>query len=148
MSRFTAPLVVTPLNDGKSWLILYSSDDEQRFAYEVGAEGSGIVIEPPARFVTDFASIPRFLWWLLPAWGRYGQAAVIHDYLYGGGTIVWDTDEPMSLSMELCIPPTRKNADQIMLEAMGVLNVKLWKKRLIYRGVRLGGWYAWRKNRR
>ncbi len=143
MSRFTAPLVVTPLNDGRTWRIIHSTEDENRFAYEVGEEGSGLVIEPPALFQTDFASVPRMLWWLFPSWGRYGNAAVIHDYLYQHGYLTYpshENSEPYH--------PTRKHADKIFLEAMGVLRTKKWQKYLIYWGVRVGGWYSWKKAHR
>jgi len=36
----------------------------------------------PKGFVTDFASIPRVFWSVLPRDGDYVYAAVIHDYLY------------------------------------------------------------------
>lgn len=36
----------------------------------------------PEGFITDFASIPRFLWSIYPPTGRYQEAAVIHDWLY------------------------------------------------------------------
>ncbi|MBK5931525.1 hypothetical protein CCR82_13610 [Halochromatium salexigens] len=35
----------------------------------------------PAGHRTDFASIPRLLWPLLPPVGRSGKATVIHDWL-------------------------------------------------------------------
>ena len=38
-------------------------------------------ITVPAGHRTDFASIPRVLWPLLPPVGRTGKAAVIHDWL-------------------------------------------------------------------
>jgi len=31
---------------------------------------------------TDFASVPRFFIWLLPRYGRYTKAAILHDYLW------------------------------------------------------------------
>ena len=139
MSRFTAPLIVTPLNDGKTWRIIASSEEpELNFGYELGHEGSGISIVPPNNFETDFASIPRLLWWLLPTWGKYGNAAVIHDALYQGYEID-DIDAPSWW-------PERKEADQIFAEGMAVLGVKRWKRIIIYWGVRLGGWWAWRKH--
>ena len=76
MSRFTESLVVTPLPDGKTWIILHD------FGYEVGDKGSGDVINVPIGTYTDFASIPRPLWAIFPRWGKYGNAAVIHDWLY------------------------------------------------------------------
>ncbi|WP_139385602.1 DUF1353 domain-containing protein, partial [Salmonella enterica] len=40
------------------------------------------VIEVPAGFVTDFASVPRIFWTILPSDGKYAKAAIIYDYLY------------------------------------------------------------------
>jgi hypothetical protein len=33
----------------------------------------------PAGTLTDFASIPRWIWSLLPSYGKHTKAAVIHD---------------------------------------------------------------------
>jgi hypothetical protein len=35
----------------------------------------------PQGFVTDFASVPRPLTWLIPRYGRYTKAAILHDWL-------------------------------------------------------------------
>jgi hypothetical protein len=37
--------------------------------------------EVPAGFDTDFASVPRVFWWLVPRYGRYTKASVLHDHL-------------------------------------------------------------------
>ena len=124
MSRFTEPLVVTPLPDGKTWIIL------NEFAYEIGEEGSGNVINVPIGTYTDFASIPRTLWAVFPRWGKYGNAAVIHDWMY------WDQSR------------NRKEADDIFLEGMEVLEVPTWKRRAIYSAVRTFGGIAWKSNQR
>ena len=122
MSRFTEPLVVTPLPDGRTWILLCD------FGYEVGQEGSNDVIDVPIGFHTDFASIPRIFWIFLPRWGKYGNAAVIHDYLY------WEQSR------------SRKEADDILLESMAVQEVGLIKRYLIYWSVRLWGWWSWWEN--
>lgn len=122
MSRFTEPLVVTPLPDGHTWILLCD------FGYEVGQEGSNDVINVPIGFHTDFASIPRIFWIFLPRWGKYGNAAVIHDYLY------WEQSR------------SRKEADDILLESMAVQEVGLIKRYLIYWAVRLWGWWSWWEN--
>ena len=124
MSRFTESLVVTPLSDGKTWIILND------FAYEIGEEGSGDIINVPIGTYTDFASIPRSLWAVFPRWGKYGNAAVIHDWMY------WDQSR------------SRKEADDIFLEGMEVLEVPAWKRKTIYRAVRMFGGFAWRSNKR
>ena len=85
------------------------------------------VIVVPENFVTDFASVPRMLWALIPPWGMYGKAAVVHDFLYESHQF------------------SRKISDEIFLEAMEELNVPLWKRRAMYRAVRLFGWVPYSK---
>jgi len=163
MSRFTAPLVVTPTADYRAWRVIRSSsnDPEQaygwdalRFGYDIGEEGSGLSIEIPHLFETDFASIPWFARWLIKTWGRHTNAAIIHDYLYRGGQISEISENAPGGFIKnqskhrLYSPMTRKQADRIMLEAMEVMNVRKWTQLAIYCGLRLGGWWAWRKFRR
>lgn len=123
MSRFTNVLVVSPYTDGRTWYL------QSDFGYDIGAEDSGETINVPIGFTTDFASIPRLFWIILPKWGRYGNAAVIHDYLYYSQMY------------------SRKRSDGIFLEAMGVLQVPAWKKEPIYWAVRFFGFTAWASNR-
>ena len=122
MSRFTEILTVSPLPDGRSWVIRCP------FGYDVGEEGSGETIEVPVGFVTDFASVPRILWSFIPCWGKYGNAAVIHDFCY------WEQRY------------TRKRSDEIFMEAMGVLEVGRIQKAILYWIVYLFGWIHWRRN--
>ncbi len=51
MSRFTDALVVTPLADGSTWVIV------RAFGYDVGSEGSGDHIEVAIGFQTDFEAM-------------------------------------------------------------------------------------------
>ncbi|KKM64196.1 hypothetical protein LCGC14_1503790 [marine sediment metagenome] len=128
MSSFTTPLVVSPLPDGRRWRLVF------QFGYDVGREGSGDRITVPVGFVTDFASIPKFLYWLLPWWAKFNKASVLHDCLYRikkiGGR-----------------PITRKRADNVWLEAM-LIDFRNHKSgeliaRIEYRVVRLLGFPAW-----
>ena len=96
---------------------------------------SGILdgqITVPAGFSTDLASIPQFLQNLIPKEGRYNRPAVVHDYLYGSqvfkGRMI-----------------TRKQADQVLLEAMRAAGVDWDRAQVIYLGVRIGGWIWWGK---
>lgn len=123
MSKFTTALVVSPLSDGKSWVLL------EDFEYHVGSEDSDDSVIASKGFVTDFASVPRIFWWVIPKWGKYGNAAVIHDWLY------WKQGEKK-----------RNESDNILLEAMDVLNVSTWKKKIIYYSVKWFGWIAWFRN--
>ncbi len=82
--------------------------------YYVGELGSDEKIKVLCGFQTDFASVPRIFWWLVPKWGKYGKAAIIHDYCY------WDQDY------------SRKRSDEIFPEAMRVLGVAPWRKFMIF----------------
>lgn len=72
----------------------------------------------PKGFITDFASVPRALQWLIPPMGRYGAAAVVHDYLCVTNHV------------------SRKEADVIFLHLMRQEGVKPWKAYLMYAAVR------------
>jgi Protein of unknown function (DUF1353) len=88
-------------------------------------------------FVTDLASVPRSLTWLIPRYGMYTKAAVLHDYLCqtaGKETIaVYPTptaraacagpDEPVLITLE-----DRSDADEIFRLAMTELGVP-WARR-------------------
>lgn len=123
MSRFTSILLVSPLADGKTWVLM------SEFGYHVGVEGSNDQITVSMGFETDFASIPRPFWAILPKWGKYGNAAIIHDWLY------WEQQRP------------RAAADAVLLEGMVVLGVSALVRNLIYMAVRCFGWAAWYRNR-
>ncbi|MGD0795743.1 MAG: DUF1353 domain-containing protein [Dehalococcoidales bacterium] len=124
MSRFTEVLTVSPLGDGRTWIT------RREFGYDIGAEGSGNTVEVPVGFMTDFASVPRIFWAVLPQWGKYGNAAVIHDYCY------WDQARP------------RQECDHIFFEGMGVLGVSTVTKHLMYWAVRYFGGMAWKGNQK
>lgn len=79
------------------------------------------MIEVPAGFVTDLASVPRILWMLLPPDGKYAKAAIIHDYLYDNAL------------------RTKAEADCIFLDGMRVLGVPKWKRNVMFGAVRWFG---------
>jgi hypothetical protein len=112
---FDSKLVVEKLDDGKNWKIA------RGFIYTTR---TGWQITIPCGFVTDFASIPRGLWNIFPPTGKYGHAAVVHDYLYRRTEL------------------ERDECDRIFLEAMEDLKVGWFTRRLIYRAVRLFGGFA------
>lgn len=86
----------------------------------------------PAGFVTDLASVPRFL---LSITGEVAQeASVPHDYLYQMRGMFQDKDE---------MPVPRYIADYVFHEAMGLYGPQDWRRPIMYRAVRMGGWKAW-----
>jgi hypothetical protein len=86
----------------------------------------GIVV--PKGFVTDFASIPRAFWSLLPPIGRYGYPALFHDYVYWDQTL------------------KRVEADAVFRDTMVELTVPAWKRSILFYAVRIFGFAAWRHN--
>ena len=96
------------------------------FKYYVGAENSPQWVDVPRGYLMDGASVPRALWAFIPPWGSYGAATIVHDILC----------EYLQLTVEGApCKITRKQADDILLEAMGVLEVDEGTKDTIYRAV-------------
>ena len=87
-------------------------------------EGNQDHFRVPTDFRTDFASVPRMFWWLIPRHGRYTEAAVLHDYLCGlatKGTF------------------SRCDADGIFRRVLKELGVGYLRRRLMWAAVRWGG---------
>lgn len=123
MSSFTDELTLTHMAaDWKLWRL------ERNFTYEVGEKGSGRTITVPQGFLTDGASVPRFLWSLFPAWGSYSRAALVHDYLCY--RLHEGNPHPEGL--------TRRDADRVFAEAMKVCGTAAPIRLVMYVGVRIG----------
>jgi hypothetical protein len=90
--------------------------DDKNWRLEQALEYTGMRdrFVAPAGMETDFASVPRFFVWLLPSYGRYTKAAIIHDYLWrtlvGEGSLSWrDADGTFRRAMrELGVPFLRR----------------------------------------
>lgn len=80
----------------------------------------------PAGFVSDGASVPRALWRLYPPFGKYLEAAVVHDYFcvlgYAGQS-----------------PIDSVAAAKVFREAMIACGVGRWRRNNMYWAVRLAG---------
>ena len=84
----------------------------------------------PIGFVTDFASIPRIFWSILPPDGKYTYPAILHDYLY------WTQTR------------TKEVADNILKFGMEDFSVGTVTSMAIYNAVRAFGGSAWNENAR
>lgn len=144
MSRFTNSLILILLEDKDGKPILRGDRVQwslsRQLIYDVGHEFSGESIRVPPGFITDLASVPLPWRAWLPPDGPWVKAAVIHDALYAsrgtcefGGYRYRDREAPY----------TRREADDILLEAMRVLSVPEDKALKIHAGVRIGGKAAW-----
>lgn len=99
----------------------------------------GRLFEIPVGFETDGASVPRLLWWLYPPFGAdYECAAVLHDNVYQHAEQFEGRDDGHL---------SRGEADALMREVMQVDDFRPSGRRVVYRGVRMGGWRTWRRYR-
>jgi hypothetical protein len=120
--RFLTPLRVEQLDNGR-----------ERLLEPFVAEAGGRVIEVPAWFLTDYASVPRVFWSLI-APDDLAKPAVLHDYLYSlqgrpdGQHNVW----------------SRAEADEVFRSAMAALPIPSWKRLAAWSAVRSFGWLWWR----
>lgn len=129
MSSFTSALIVSPMPSGRRWELM------RPFTYHIGSRNSRHIIKVPKGFETDFASIPKFLFFL-PYWSKYNKSPVLHDWLYHSKKI---QGEKIS----------RKQVDDIFLEAM----LTEWQYRrerhivawIEYLAVRMFGWLVWKR---
>jgi hypothetical protein len=97
------------------------------FLFESGV--LGFIVEVPAGFITDLASVPRFVLAYLIAGGRAPRAAVVHDYLCNF------PDGTMAADGTLHKVP-RAKADYVFLEAMIIDGVPYIIRQFMYGAVR------------
>ena len=132
MSSFTSPLVVAPLGDGRHWRL------DRPFTYRIGSRYSRRLIRVAKNFLSDFASIPKFIFWLLPWWAKFNKSSILHDWLYKVKQIMGKII-------------TRQEADDIWYEAMGIEFRHHKSGRFVafieYWGVRLFGFLSWHKDK-
>lgn len=99
---------------------------------ECDVPGSGLYI--PFGFVTDFASIPRFLWSILPPHGAAMPASVLHDAFY--------TLHPLAEFMKDYTPEKeRLIADQLFRKNLIAAGISEFQAGIMYRAVRWFGEY-------
>lgn len=136
-TQFNAELSVELLPQTRTslWQKLFGQPEykvTKTFQYYVNKKDENLYVAVPQGFVTDLATIPWAIRWLLPPNGKYGQAAVVHDYLTDGCAITKVTAHGV-----VNVYPTRAEADKIFLQAMVVLRVPKLTRLTMYYAVRL-----------
>ena len=110
-------LTYIPSKKGKKW----------KTANELKVELSDkSVLIIPEGFENDLSSVPKFLWSILPPFGDFLLAALVHDYLY---VIKYKSN--------------RRFCDKEMLYLSNNLNKNKLDNYIRFFGVRLFGWYYW-----
>ena len=123
---FITPLVVTE-GSGVRFvlakpLIFQCVWDCKRLASQLFKDGDIVRITVKPGLVTDFASVPKLLWPLLPPHRKgWRKPAVLHDALYQFNVF------------------RRITADLLFYHALRVQGVSRWKAKMFYWAVRVGG---------
>jgi hypothetical protein len=124
--NFPDKLIVSPLKT--EWEI------QRDFRYVDRDIDTEILV--PAGFKTDFASIPRIFWAILPPWDvEYGKPAVIHDYLYRRHEYA----KRAEFKRGNIRYQNRKWADKIFLRGMKQNGENIITRQIIYWAVRIFG---------
>ena len=127
MARILGDLTIRLKASGAAWSLV------EPIEYHVGGADSPTIVEAPAGFETDLASVPWFGRWLVSSWKGTARAAVLHDFLY-------------SAAGRRRHGFTRSQAAAIFGEALRVTGSKLWP--VIWAAVRVFGLAAWRGRER
>ena len=104
--------------------------------YSAQRKGSFIA---PEGFQTDFASIPRGFWNLIPKNGKWDKAAVMHDAAYRG-----ELQTPTGRKVHLI----KAYADDLFYEAMRASGVNAVTATLMYKAVSWFGGSAYKAGQR
>lgn len=106
----------------------------RRVSYRLLEPVTFIGITAPEGMLTDFASVPTALEWVVSGEDSHiVLPAVIHDWLYQCRGAVGDG-----------VVRTRKQADVLLREGMRLRGASWWKRNAVYLAVRIGGGAAWR----
>ncbi len=92
-------------------------------------EGRADRFTVPAGTVTDLASVPRWLTWLVPVAGRWTKAAVLHDHLWDARAVSYaDADGVFRRVLrELGVPLLRR---WLMWAAVRAVSLLRYERRL------------------
>lgn len=120
------PPPLLPLPGGRDWLV---TADYARPSHSLRR-----TLKIRGGFISDLASVPFWALPLVPKWGQHGPGVLFHD---------WITRRP-----DLFPDVTRRQADEVLVEFAEADGTSSRDISLLWAGVRAGGWYAWRKNRR
>src|SRR5678815_1465025 len=123
--RFIGDLTITQLT--KAWK-LFRVERTITFFPDEDSWVIGEGIEIPEGFITDGPSIPQFFWNILPVWGSWALAGVLHDWL----CCRIELKHPHPLAK------TRPECDRMFHLATGALGVPIIPRSLLRLGVWLG----------
>lgn len=134
---------LVPIGENR-WLLT------EDYAYEWLYGGVFRRITVKAEFETDLASVPPLFWALgFPPDGLHRAAAVLHDALYqarGHLPSEWVVYRESIAGRDLVAMPerfSRLDADRLFGRMMREADVPQWRRRAMFRAVRLCSWLFW-----
>jgi len=90
----------------------------------------GVVIIVPKGFITNGASVPTLFWWLCPPIaGPFGEAAVVHDWIYHPDSRFKD----------------REQGDKVLMKIGIHRGATVARAQAVYLAVRSFGWKYWKQ---
>jgi Protein of unknown function (DUF1353) len=114
-----------------------------RLAEPLNYYGPRVSFTLPRGLLTDFASVPRFLWMLVSPTGKHSIAAVCHDWAYAvKPQVVYDGP-----GTRVSMPLSRAQADALFYWVMRESGVGRCRAYVMWLAVRLGGRRAWNQAR-
>ena len=122
MSDFTGPLTLTHLaaDNWRLWKV------ESPLRYQMT---NGQAVTVPIVFLTDGTSVPRYLWSILPTFGRHSRASIVHDYLI----------DRIKVGTPVPLATTRAKADGVFYEALRDCGVNVIWRSVMWAAVRVAG---------
>ncbi len=90
----------------------------------------GVKITIPKGFWTDFASIPKMFRSFITPLDTHLKAAIVHDWLYYNGTLYGKKI-------------SQRHADLWLYHCARECGTGWIKSKILFAGVRVGGWYTW-----
>jgi len=102
--------------------ILLPSVDNPTVRYRLRDKITILGYDIEAGFVTDGASVPRWLWGLYPPVDKYFLAAVVHDWLLVNGHGWTVANEHFKMALAACeVKPRRASAMQLGTRVYGYI---------------------------
>ena len=123
---------------------------EEDYCYRWKHSGNHYRITVPAGFQYDGNSVPRIIWTLagIRPDGLNRAAGLVHDFIYRYcGKLPANSFQTLGFNDEwICIVSnlwSRHGADRLYGRLLRVADVSPYRRRIAYRGVRIGGAFTW-----
>jgi hypothetical protein len=107
-----------PFAENQRIVLIQTDDANFELVEPITYLGNTDRFEVAAGSGTDLASVPKPLQWLIPRYGRYTKAAILHDYLWRSGVV------------------SKRDADGIFRRAMRELGVPTVRRWMMWAAVR------------